>query len=149
MRQRSRRFRLRCGKGCCGPVSGRGLLSADDAQTIADWEHGGGFSVDAEMRIGAHECDGLERLLRYCARSAFVLERLREIDTEHLVYESVKPGPGVGVSVSVLLTPLQLLDRLAALIPPPRRHRHRYYGARTTGMQRRVFRFLRHKFRDD
>ncbi len=28
--------------------------------------------------------------------------------------------------MSLLLTPMQLLDRLAALIPPPRRHRHRY-----------------------
>ena len=27
-----------------------------------------------------------------------------------------------------MLTPLELLERLAALIPPPRRHRHRYYG---------------------
>lgn len=26
------------------------------------------------------------------------------------------------------MTPLQLLDRLAALVPPPRVHRHRYYG---------------------
>ena len=57
---------------------------------------------------------------------AFALERLREIDPEHLVYASVKPGPGG--SVSLLLTPLELLDRLAALIPPPRRHRHRYLG---------------------
>ncbi len=39
---------------------------------------------------------------------------------------SKKPGPGG--KVSVLLTPHQLLDRLSALIPPPRRHRHRYYG---------------------
>ncbi|MBL0354464.1 MAG: transposase [Dechloromonas sp.] len=78
------------------------------------------------MRIEAHERDGLERLLRYCARPAFAPERLREIDTEHLVYESVKPGPGG--SVSLMLTPIQLLDRLAPLIPPPRRHRHRYVG---------------------
>ncbi len=42
------------------------------------------------------------------------------------MYESVKPGPGG--SVSLMLTPLELLDRLAALIPPPRRHRHRYFG---------------------
>ena len=31
-------------------------------------DRGGGFSVDAAVRIEAHERDGLERLLRYCAR---------------------------------------------------------------------------------
>ena len=104
----------------------RGLLTPEDAQRMAAWEHGGGFSIDARVRIAAHDRDGLERLLRYCARPAFALERLREIDPEHLVYESIKPGPSG--SVSLLLTPLELLDRLAALIPPPRRHRHRYLG---------------------
>ena len=54
-----------------------------------------------------------------------MLERLRQIDAEHLVYESVKSGHGG--SVGLLLTPLELIERLAALIPPPRRHRHRYY----------------------
>ena len=90
------------------------------------WAHSGGFSLDATVRIEGDDREGLERLLRYCARPAFALERLREIDPEHLVYESVKPGPGG--SVSLMLTPLELLDRLAALIPPPRRHRHRYFG---------------------
>jgi hypothetical protein len=107
-------------------VERRGLLSPEETQTMAAWEHGGGFSVDAGVRIEADNRASLERLLRYCARPAFALERLREIDPEHLVYESTKPGPGG--SVSLLLTPIQLLDRLAALIPPPRRHRHRYIG---------------------
>ena len=78
------------------------------------------------MRLEANDRQGLERLLRYCARPAFAQERLRQIDAEHLVYESPKPGPGG--RVSQILTPLELMDRLAALIPPPRRHRHRYYG---------------------
>ena len=90
---------------------------------MAEWEHSSGFPVDAKVRIEAREVDSLERLLRYCAGPAFALERLCEIDLRHLVYESVKPGPGG--SVSLMLTPLQLLDRLAALIPPPRKHRHR------------------------
>jgi hypothetical protein len=107
-------------------LSRRNLLEREDAQAMGEWEHGGGFSLDASVRIEGDDRPGLERLLRYCARPAFALERLREIDAEHLVYESVKPGPGG--SVSLMLTPLELIDRLAALIPPPRRHRHRYYG---------------------
>ncbi|HNC22181.1 transposase, partial [Accumulibacter sp.] len=59
-------------------------------------------------------------------RPSFALERWREIDAEHLIYESVKPGPGG--RISLMLTPLERIERLAALIPPPRRHRHRYYG---------------------
>jgi hypothetical protein len=104
----------------------RGVLEPEDAEAMANWAHGGGFSLDASLRIEGTDRPGLERLLRYCARPAFALERWREIDAEHLVYESIKPGPGG--SVSLMLTPLELIERLAALIPPPRRHRHRYYG---------------------
>lgn len=104
----------------------RGVLEREDAEAMGSWDHGGGFSVDASVRIEAGDRLGLERLLRYCARPAFALDRLREIDAERLVYESVKPG--AGGSVSLMLTPLELIERLAALIPPPRRHRHRYYG---------------------
>jgi len=34
-----------------------------------------------------------------------------------------------GGSGPLLLTPLELLDRLAGPVPPPRTHRHRYFGA--------------------
>jgi hypothetical protein len=43
------------------------------------------------------------------------LDQLREIDPEHLLYESTNPGPG-GTGPQIF-TPLQLLDRLAALVP--------------------------------
>ena len=104
----------------------RGVLEREDAAAMGRWDHAGGFSLDASVRVEAHDRQGLERLLRYCARPAFALERLREIDAERLVYESVNPG--AGGSVSLMLTPLELIEGLAALIPPPRRHRHRYYG---------------------
>ena len=104
----------------------RGLLDKAEGQAMNTCKHDGGFSLEASVRIEANDRQGLERLLRYCARPAFAQERLRQLDPEHLVYESKKPGPGG--KVSVLLTPHQLLDRLSALIPPPRRHRHRYYG---------------------
>ncbi len=66
------------------------------------------------------------RLLRYCARPPFALDRLRALDPERLLYDGAKPGPGG--SGPLRLTPLQLIDRLAALVPPPQVHRHRYFG---------------------
>ena len=80
----------------------RGELEPEDAETMASWAHGGGFSLDASVRIEGAERPGLERLLPYCARPAFALERWRDIDAEHLIYESIKPGPGG--SVSLMLT---------------------------------------------
>ena len=50
----------------------------------------------------------------------------QQLDAEHLIYENTRPGPG-GRGAQIL-TPLELVDRLAALVPPPRVHRHRYYG---------------------
>jgi hypothetical protein len=47
----------------------------------------------ARVRIKAADRAGRERLLRYCARPPFALERLRELDAEHLVYESVELAP--------------------------------------------------------
>jgi hypothetical protein len=61
----------------------RGVLEPEDAETMANWAYGGGFSLDASVRIEGADRPGLERLLRYCP--AFALERLREIDAEHLV----------------------------------------------------------------
>jgi hypothetical protein len=80
------------------------------------------------VRIAASDRAGGERLLRYCARPPFALDRLRELDPERLLYERTKPGPR-GYGPLLLLTLLQLLDRLAALVPPQRIHRHRYFGA--------------------
>jgi len=45
-----------------------GLLEADARDEMAQWHHGGGFSLDARVRIAADDRRGPERLLRYCAR---------------------------------------------------------------------------------
>ncbi len=104
----------------------RGYLDKDDAKDMAEWAKGGGFSLDASVRIEGHDRAGLERLLRYCARPPFALERLQALDEQRLLYELPKPRPD-GCTV-LHLTPLELIQRLAALIPPPRVHRHRYHG---------------------
>jgi hypothetical protein len=103
-----------------------GTLDPADAQDMAGWHHGGGFSLDASIRIEGPDRAGLERLLRYCARPPFALERLEQVADNQLVYRFPKPQPDG--STQLRLTPLELIERLAALIPPPRLHRHHYHG---------------------
>jgi len=77
--------------------------------------------------IAADDRPALERLLRYCARPCWASERLTQADDgERLIYTFDKPRPDG--SWQLTLTPLELLDRLARFIPPPRRHLHRYHG---------------------
>jgi hypothetical protein len=69
----------------------QGYLDKDDAKDMAEWSNGGGFSVDASVQIEADDRAGLERLLRYCARPPFALERLEAIDAYRLIYRLIKP----------------------------------------------------------
>ncbi len=111
---------------------GRGLLESSDAKDMLAYQHSG-FSVDAGVCIQAHDRAGLERLLRYCARPPFSMERLRK-EGVALVYRCAKQrseptSDKRGAKADELtLTPLELIDRIAALGPPPRTHRHRYFG---------------------
>jgi len=112
----------------------RGLLSDADAADMLTWRGTGGFSLDGSVRIAGHDRAGLERLLRDCARPPFALHRLRPESSRvplsssdaRLVYEL--PRPARDGRTRIRLSPLELLDRLARLIPPPRVHRHRYHG---------------------
>ncbi|OQX32104.1 MAG: hypothetical protein B0D96_03155 [Candidatus Sedimenticola endophacoides] len=105
----------------------RGVLSEEDAQQMQAWEHGGGFSLDAGVRIEATDRQGLERLLRYCARPIFAGERLNWQEKDELLIYQL-PKPKHDGQTQLRLTPMEFLDRVALLIPPPRRHRHRYHG---------------------
>jgi len=104
----------------------RGLVDKCDGDEMMGWEHGGGFSLDASVCIEGRDRAGLERLLRYCARPPFALEHLHLLDAEHLIYHN--PKPRSDSPRDLVLTLLELIDKIAALIPPPRAHRHRYYG---------------------
>lgn len=108
----------------------RGLIGKSDRDEMMSWEHGGGFSMDASVCIGGTDRAGLERLLRYCARPPFALEHLHTLDAGHLIYHN--PKPRSDSPRDLVLTPLELIDKIAALVaalvPPPRAHRHRYYG---------------------
>jgi len=83
--------------------------------------------------IEADDRAALERLLRYCARPPFAMDRLRK-EGSALVYRCAKQhseptSDRRGAKVDELhLKPLELIERIAARVPPPRTHRHRYFG---------------------
>jgi len=106
----------------------QGLLESHDAEDMLTWDHGGGFSLDASVRIEATDRTGLERLIRYCARPPFALERLQLVDgrSDQILY--VLPNSDPTGRTALRLSALEFLDRLANLLPPPRIHRHRYHG---------------------
>ena len=68
-----------------------GHLDHADAHDMARWDHGGGFSLDARVRVDGHDRAGLQRLLRYCARPPFALERLEQLAHNQLVYRFPRP----------------------------------------------------------
>jgi hypothetical protein len=74
------------------------------------------------VRIEGQDRAGLERLLRYRARPPLALERLEQLRDDQLIYRL--PKPQADGATQLALTPFQLIDRLAALIPPARVHRH-------------------------
>jgi hypothetical protein len=94
--------------------------------TLDSAEHAGGWSVDASVAIASWDRHGLERLVRYCARPPLAQERLGRLNDKQLVYSLRKPT--VDGRTELILTPLELLDRLAHLVTPPRIHKHRYCG---------------------
>jgi hypothetical protein len=105
-----------------------GLLEPHDTDDMLTWDHGGGFSLDAGVRIEATDRAGLERLIRYCARPPFALDRLHLVGdrSDQILYLLPKPDPAGRTALR--LSALEFLDRLAMILPPPRIHRHRYHG---------------------
>src|SRR5262249_2147502 len=107
---------------------GAGFGSAGEAPTLTGPHCASvqGFSVHAHTQVPAHRRDELERLIRYTARGAVSLERLQEDANGDLVYTFTHPGSDG--TTGITLSPLELLEKLAALVPLPHVHLVRYGG---------------------
>ena len=85
-----------------------------------------GFSLHANTRVHENDRQGLEQLCRYGARGPLALERLAWREDGRLSYRLKRPAPDG--STHLVLTPLELLRLLAALVPPPRANLVHYHG---------------------
>ena len=89
-----------------------------------------GFNLHCAVTIASGDDDGRERLLRYCARPAFALDRLEILRDGRIAYrvKTVRKG-----RTHRVMTAPEFLARLAALIPPPRYPLVRYSGVFSSG----------------
>jgi len=85
-----------------------------------------GFSVHAGVAIPAHGRMRLERLCRYTGRPPVATERLSLLPDGRLLYR-LKRRWRDGTS-HIIFDPLDLVGKLAALVPPPRFNLVRYHG---------------------
>ncbi len=85
-----------------------------------------GFNLHAAVVVPQNNRIRLERLLRYAARPPFATDRLERLPDGRLCYRLKTPWRD-GTTHAVF-TPLEFIERLAALIPTPRAHLIRFSG---------------------
>jgi hypothetical protein len=86
----------------------------------------GGFSLHAGLDIQPHQRAKLERLCRYVSRPPIAVERLALTSSGQVRYTLKTPYRDG--TTHIVLEPLDLMARLAALVPPPRMHLTRFHG---------------------
>ncbi|MEZ5741427.1 MAG: transposase [Burkholderiaceae bacterium] len=91
-----------------------------------------GFSLHAAVRVRAHERGRLEKLCRSITRPAISDERI-ELDETGQVRLRLKTPWRDGTTHPVM-SPPRLMQRLTALVPPPRLHLIRF-GVRITSLR--------------
>lgn len=104
----------------------RSVTDTDHTATKGLVAKNSGFSLHAGVATKAHERDRLERVCRYIARAAVSEERLSTNDQGDVIYKFKKPWDDG--TTALKLTPIELMERLAALVPRPRVHLTRYHG---------------------
>jgi hypothetical protein len=85
-----------------------------------------GVSLHANVAVPAQDRRRLERLCRYVARPPVATERLSRLGDGRLLYR-LKHRWRDGTT-HVVFEPQELVEKLAALVPPPRFHVVRYHG---------------------
>ena len=87
----------------------------------------GGYNLHGGVQVSARNRKGLEALCRYIARPPLAKSRL-VVDDE---YRILLKTPWSDGTTSIQVGLLELMERLAAIIPQPRTHQVLYYGVFT------------------
>jgi hypothetical protein len=88
--------------------------------------HEAGFDLHANVRVGPLDRRGREHLVQYVLRPALAQQRLRRLPDGRVVL--TLPRPWRDGTRALLVPPLTVLERLAALTPRPRINMLLYHG---------------------
>jgi hypothetical protein len=88
----------------------------------------GGFSLHVARTVEPHDREGLEALCRYGLRAPFSQRRLSVLPNGKVRYELAQPWPNPSGVTELIMEPVQLLKRLAVLLPAPYQNLTRYHG---------------------
>ena len=116
----------RAGRKVLTIVEGAGALREAHQLRDALCANISGFSLHAGVRCEANDRKGIEQLCRYITRPAISNERLA-INREGNAVLKLKT-PWRNGATHILLTPMEFMQRLAALAPRPRLHLIRFHG---------------------
>ena len=125
-----------------GPRAGQKVLSLrtvpgrDDKATSALCAEAHGFSLHAGVRCGADQRKQLERLCRYITRPAIANARLGCNGKGEVVLQLKSPWRDG--TTHLRMSPLEFMQRLAALVPRPRLHLIRFHGVLAPNAGRRA-----------
>jgi hypothetical protein len=115
-----------------GPNKGKKALTL---KTVPEQDHNSdhglvaknsGFSLHAGVAMPGTAREKIEKLCRYIARPAIALERLKLTAGGQVVYSLKKPYSDG--TTHIVMTQLELLEKIAAIIPRPKIHLTRYHG---------------------
>jgi hypothetical protein len=120
------------GRIALGPRAGSRVrrLGRDDPAGVGSrgprQAHREGFDLHANLRVPARDRAGLERLCRYLLRPPVAQDRLRRRGDGHVVVELKRPWHEG--TTALVFERLELLEKLAALIPRPEINLTLYHG---------------------
>ena len=107
-------------------ASWRTVPGRDEKTTPARCAEAYGFSLHAGGHCSTHQRKELERLCRYITRPAIANERLERNGAGDVVLQ-LKSAWRDGTT-HIVMSPLEFMQRLAALVPRPRLHLIRFHG---------------------
>ena len=90
-----------------------------------------GFTLHAAVKVAGGDVSRLEHLCRYVTRPPLSTQRLSLNDSGQVVHELRVPFRDG--TTHFVFDPLTFIERLAALVPPPRMHQLTYHGVLAPG----------------